>query len=406
VTIYRYEAAARSGQLVSGEMDALSKEAVIERLHGLGYVPIRADVARQGVLAWLPSISRTAQRSGRARELVSLTQQLSTLLQASLPLDRALEIAASVTTRTYERDRMRSLLDRVRSGNSLADALAAQDGFFPNFYVGMVRAGEASGSLDSTLKQLAELLERSNAAREHIKSGLTYPLIVLATGALSLGVLFGFVIPRFRPVFEDAGARLPTATRLILTTSDFFATAWWAIILVAIAAVGLFRHWVRTPAGRASCDRLLLRLPLLRDLILKIEIARFSRTLGTLIRSGLAPLAALRITVEMVTNTVLKAGLTSVMDSVKEGKGFSQPLENTALVPTLAVQLTRVGEETGRLDEMLLKIAEIYDIETQRSIDRLLSLLVPGVTVALGILVAVVMGSIVTAILGVYDLAL
>jgi general secretion pathway protein F len=214
------------------------------------------------------------------------------------------------------------------------------------------------------------------------------------------------VIPRFRPVFEDAGARLPTATRLILTTSDFFATAWWAIILVAIAAVGLFRHWVRTPAGRASCDRLLLRLPLLRDLILKIEIARFSRTLGTLIRSGLAPLAALRITVEMVTNTVLKAGLTSVMDSVKEGKGFSQPLENTALVPTLAVQLTRVGEETGRLDEMLLKIAEIYDIETQRSIDRLLSLLVPGVTVALGILVAVVMGSIVTAILGVYDLAL
>jgi general secretion pathway protein F len=406
VTIYRYEAAARSGQLVSGEMDALSKEAVIERLHGLGYVPIRADVARQGVLAWLPSISRTAQRSGRARELVSLTQQLSTLLQASLPLDRALEIAASVTTRTYERDRMRSLLDRVRSGNSLADALAAQDGFFPNFDVGRVRAGEASGSLDSTLKQLAELLERSNAAREHIKSGLTYPLIVLATGALSLGVLFGFVIPRFRPVFEDAGARLPTATRLILTTSDFFATAWWAIILVAIAAVGLFRHWVRTPAGRASCDRLLLRLPLLRDLILKIEIARFSRTLGTLIRSGLAPLAALRITVEMVTNTVLKAGLTSVMDSVKEGKGFSQPLENTALVPTLAVQLTRVGEETGRLDEMLLKIAEIYDIETQRSIDRLLSLLVPGVTVALGILVAVVMGSIVTAILGVYDLAL
>jgi general secretion pathway protein F len=268
-----------------------------------------------------------------------------------------------------------------------------------------VRAGEASGSLETTLRQLAELLERSRAAREHVKSGLTYPAIVLTTGALSLVVLFGFVIPRFRPLFDDAGARLSTSAQLILATSDFVAAAWWAIALLLVAAIAGARWALRTPAGRERWDGWLLALPYLRDLLMKIEFARFSRTFGTLLRNGISPLAALGITIETVANSVLRRALVGVMEDLKEGKGLSKPLEDTGLTPPLAVQLTRVGEETGRLDEMLLKVSEIYDQETQVSIDRLLALLVPGVTVALGLLVAVVMGSIVTAILGVYDLA-
>jgi general secretion pathway protein F len=195
------------------------------------------------------------------------------------------------------------------------------------------------------------------------------------------------------------------SARLILATSDFFAATWWAVGLLAIMAVAWARWAVQTPAGRRRWHAWVLRLPFVRDLLLKIEFARFSRTLGTLLRNGVAPLAALGITIETVANTIVRRALLTVMESLKEGKGFSKPLESTGLVPVLAVQLTRVGEETGRLDEMLLKISDIYDQETQRSIDRLLALLVPGVTVALGLLVAVVMGSIVTAILGVYDLA-
>jgi general secretion pathway protein F len=297
------------------------------------------------------------------------------------------------------------VLDRVRSGSSLADALAAQPKVFPAYYVGMVRAGEASGSLETTMRQLAELLERSRAARQHVKSGLTYPIIVLATGALSLTVLFGFVIPRFRPLFEDAGSRLSMSARLILATSDFFAAAWWVIGLLVVAAIAGARWALNTPAGRERWDRRLLSVPYLRDLLLKIEFARFSQTFGTLLRNGVSPLAAFGITVETVGNKVLRGALSVVMESLKEGKGLSKPLEETGLVPPLGVQLTRVGEETGRLDEMLLKVSDIYQQETQASIDRLLALLVPGVTIALGLIVAVVMGSIVTAILGVYDLA-
>ena len=405
MTVFRYEAAAGSGELVSGEIDAASQNAVIEHLHSLGYVPLRADPANRDPLSWLRKVSKISWRDGRVRHLPFLTQQLATLLQANLPLDRALELVASLAKRPSERQCLQAVLDRVRSGSSLADALAAQPKVFANYYVGMVRAGEASGSLETTMRQLAELLERSRAARQHVKSGLTYPIIVLATGALSLTVLFGFVIPRFRPLFEDAGARLATSARLILATSDFFAAAWWAIGLLIVAAIAGARWALHTPAGRERWDGWVLRLPYLRDLLLKIEFARFSRTFGTLLRNGVSPLAALGITVETVGNKVLRSGLGAVMESLKEGKGLSRPLEEMALAPALAVQLTRVGEETGRLDEMLMKVSEIYEQETQASIDRLLALLVPGVTIALGLIVAAVMGSIVTAILGVYDLA-
>lgn len=405
MTVFRYEAAAGSGELVSGEMDAASQSAVIEHLHSLGYVALRADPAQRDPLAWLRTASKLSWRDGRVRHLPFLTQQLATLLQANLPLDRALELVAGIANRPSERQCLQAVLDRVRSGNSLADALSAQPKVFPSYYVGMVRAGEASGSLETTMRQLAELLERSRAARQHVKSGLTYPVIVLATGALSLTVLFGFVIPRFRPLFEDAGARLATSARMILATSDFFAAAWWAIGLLVVAAIAGARWALRTPAGRERWDSWLLTLPYLRDLLLKIEFARFSRTFGTLLRNGVSPLAALGITVETVGNNVLRRALGAVAESLKEGKGLSKPLEDIGLAPPLAVQLTRVGEETGRLDDMLLKVSEIYDQETQASIDRLLALLVPGVTIALGLIVAVVMGSIVTAILSVYDLA-
>jgi general secretion pathway protein F len=406
MALYRYEAAAASGEVVTGEMDATTQEAVIERLHGLGYVPIRADVAHQGAARRLPLVSGLATRRRSARGLAFLTQQLGMMLQAGLSLDRALEISQSIVPGKTERGILGAVLDKVRSGSTFADALAAQNGYFPTFYIGMVRAGEAGGSLDTTLRQLAELLERSQAAREHIKSALAYPLVVLATGAGSIAILFGFVIPRFEPLFDDAGAALPTTTRLVLATSDLFRDDWWAMIAAALAIVLAIRYVLQSPAGRERWHRALLRLPVIGDLIVKIELARFSRTLGTLLRNGVSPLTALGITQETITNSVLRAALGTVMESAKEGKGIAEPLASTGVVPALAVQLTRVGEETARLDEMLLKVGEIYDQETQRSIERLLSLLVPGVTIALGIVVAIVMGSIVTAILSVYDLAM
>lgn len=405
MTLYRYEAAAASGELVTGEMEALSKDAVVERLHSLGYVPIRADMARSRLFAQLFARGGTGgtRKSGN---LVFITQQLGTLLQAGLSLDRALDIAQGVTESKTDRECLKSVLDKVRGGSSLADAMAAQNGLFPPYYIGMVRAGEASGSLDVTLRHLAELLERSAAAREQVKSALVYPSIVLLTGLGSISILFGFVIPRFRPIFEEAGANLPLVTQIVLALSDAFQNYWWVAVLAIVLAIFFWRQQMRRPEVKRWWDVRLLRMPLVGDLITKIEISRFSRTLGTLLRNGVTPLTALAITQETVTNSALRQGLSSVVESVKEGKGFSDPLARTQLVPALAVHLTRVGEETARLDEMLLKVGEIYEQETRRSVERLLALLVPAVTVGLGVVVALVIGSILTAVLSVYDLAI
>jgi general secretion pathway protein F len=406
MAVYRYQAAAASGELVTGEMEALNKDAVIERLHALGYVPIRADTARTRLLSQLlahPTAGRGKRKSGN---LVFLTQQLGTLLQAGLSLDRALDIAQGVSESKLDRDCLRSVLDKVRGGSSLADAMAAQNGLFPPYYIGMIRAGEASGSLDVTLRHLAELLERSQAAREQVKSALVYPSLVLLTGLGSMSILFGFVIPRFRPIFEEAGGALPLTTQMVLALSDAFQNYWWIFVAAIALAIFLWRQQMRRPEVRRWWDARLLRTPLVGDLVTKIEISRFSRTLGTLLRNGVTPLTALAITQETITNSALRQGLSSVVDSVKEGKGFADPLARTELVPALAVHLTRVGEETARLDEMLLKVGEIYEQETKRSVERLLALLVPAVTVGLGVVVALVIGSILTAVLSVYDMAI
>ena len=406
MALYRYQAAAASGELVTGEMEALSQDAVVEHLHALGYVPIRADQASGRLLARLVATPVTMRAPRRPANLLFLTQQLATLLHAGLSLDRALEIAQTVIDRKLERECVTAVLDMVRGGSSLADAMAAQNGLFPAFYIGMVRAGEAGGSLDSTMLHLAELLERSAAAREQVKSALVYPSVVLATGCASIAILFGFVIPRFRPLFEEAGTALPFTTQMVLALSDGFRDYWWAGVVAIAALVLLWRRYIATKEGRRQWDEQMLRLPLIGDLVTKIEISRFSRTLGTLLRNGVSPLTALAITQETVTNMALREGLSTVLESVKEGRGLAEPLARTDRVPTLAVHLIRVGEETARLDDMLSKVGEIYEQETRRSVERLLALLVPAVTVGLGVVVAAVIGSILSAVLSVYDLAL
>ncbi|MGO8914484.1 MAG: type II secretion system F family protein [Stellaceae bacterium] len=402
---YRYEAVSAQGELVAGEMEAETQAAVIERLYSQGHVPIRADAASRGALArllaweWKP-------RARRFANLALVTQQLATLLQAGLSLDRALELAQTVTPRQAERDCLAAVLEKVRGGSTLADAMAAEPAAFPKFYIGMVHAGEAGASLDATLRHLAEFLEKSQAARQKVVSALIYPAIVLATGMASIGALFGFVIPRFRPLFEDAGAALPFAARAVLAVTDLLQDYWWALLAaIALAAVIVARQ-LRGAEQRRRWDRRLLALPLLGDLITKAEVARFARTLGTLLRNGVAPLAGLAITQDTLRNSAIAEAVGAVAESLKQGKGLAEPLSRSKAVPALAIQLIRVGEETARLEEMLLKTAEIFDEEVGRSVERLLAVLVPGITVLLGIVVALVIGSILTAVLSVYELAI
>jgi len=405
MALYRYEAVSALGEHLHGEMEALSEAAVVERLQGQGHVPIRAEKAQTSAL--IRFLTRPAIGAARpaAGTLVLVTQQLATLLHAGLPLDRALEIALDMVGRKAERASLRDVLDKIRGGSSLADAIADQPAVFPTFYVGMVRAGEAGGSLDTTLQHLGDYLERSQATAEQVKSALLYPALVLATGCASVAVLFGFVIPRFRPLIEASGATPPFLARMVFGLSDVFDAYWWMMLVACAVAALVARYLLRGPAARRWRDRLALRLPLVGELVTKIEIGRFGLTLGNLLRNGVSPLAALAITGDALGNSVLREAVASAADRVKEGKGLSEPLSQAKIMPRLVIHLTRVGEETGRLEEMLLKIADIYDRETRRTVERLMALLVPAVTIGLGLIVALIVGSMMSAILSVYNQA-
>ena len=321
--VFRYEAVATSGELVTGEIEAPGESQLVDRLQAEGHVPIRVEVAAGARRTRLLSRKPGGGNRRKSPNLALVTQQLATLIHAGLSLDRALEIAQSVAPQKHEKEALREVLNLVRGGSSLADAMAAQEGIFPGFYVGMVRAGEAGGSLDQTLRHLGEFLERSQAAREQVKSALTYPAIVLATGCGSIAVLFGFVIPRFRPLFEEAGTALPFAAQAILTIADIFRDDWWVMLggLALLAAMAVQQG--RNPESRRRWDGVVLRVPLLGDLVVKTAISRFGRTLGTLLKNGVPPIVALTITEETIGNAAIREAIAGLAGSVKEGKGLA-----------------------------------------------------------------------------------
>lgn len=403
---FRYVAVAASAERVEGRMEAADKSAVVHRLHASGHVPIRVEEVGLGSLAGLDIAELLGVRRVSASSLTLITGQLATLLRAGLALDEALVILEELVDRAGEKQCLRRLLERIRGGASLADAMAAQTAVFPDFYVSMVRAGEAGASLEAVLGRLAEFLERAEASKAHIKSALAYPAIVALVCCVSIGILFAFVVPRFRPLFEQAGAALPPSARALLAVADFLQSFWWlCLLLPALAAIVIYRQF-KSPASRQRWERLLLRAPLIGPLIRKAEVARFGRTLGTLLKNGVSLLSALALTRETLGNRVFVDALGGVIEQVKTGKGLAEPLAQTKVFPRLAVHLVRVGEESGRQDEMLLKLADIFETEMSRSIDRMLVLLGPALTIVLGTIVASVIGTILTAVLSVYDLAM
>lgn len=402
---YRYEAVDAAGEVLRDYLEAPTPDAAVERLRDQGLLPLAVNEARGG---WLrgglvqPLFSKRPALSRKAVTL--LTQQLASLLHAGMPLDRALTILIGVA----EDERSKSLLERVqekvRGGSTLADALEAQ-GAFSRFYLNMIRAGEAGGALETVLKRLTEFLERSQALRETVTSALIYPVILLTVAALSVIVLLAFVVPQFQRLFADAGKALPLATQIVIAVGEGFRHYWWAGLIVIGLIIMAGRWQLSQPDSRARWDRRLLRLPLFGDLIAKVETARLSRTLGTLLGNGVSLLSALTIVRETLSNQVLAAALGEVAEHAKTGRGLAEPLSETGSFPKLAVQMIRVGEETGQLQEMLLQVADTYDEEVRTAVKRLLTLLEPALILGLGVIIAGIIMSILVAILSLNELA-
>jgi general secretion pathway protein F len=387
-------------------MEGGSPAAVAERLQSMGLIPIRVVEVAAPSGASGSGLNFFGKKKVTQADVGVFTQELATLLKAGLPLDRCLEILIGLSANESVRDLMLQLREEVRGGASLSKAMEAHKGVFNRFYLNMIRAGEAGGALDVVLQRLTEFMERSRELRDTVKSALIYPAILVGVAVLSVAILLMWVVPQFSQMFEESGKALPLPTQIVIAAGDTVRLYWWAMALAAIGIYSWFSRQMRVPASRYRWDRRFLSLPLVGDLIAKLEVARFSRTLGTLIGNGVSLLTALAIVKETLSNTVMSEGLGNVASQLREGKGLGKPLMDTGLFPKLAVHLVLVGEETGKLQDMLIRIADIYDREVHTTVKRLLALMEPVLILGLGLVIGGIIMSILVAILSVNDLAM
>lgn len=406
MTLYRYKAVTTDGELLEGEMEGSDQAAVIAQLQGSGCIPIRAKpVGRRHFGLSLRRTLPQLHRIGR-RELAVFTQELSSLLHAGLPLDRALQVMIEVADDTRVRNLTSDIQEAVRGGAAFSEALEAHENTFSRFYVSMVRAAEAGGTLDQGLARLVEYLERSKALRDSVLSALIYPSILVAVSSASLLIILTYVVPQFTQLFTDAGRALPVSTRVVVGTAALLRDYWWLLAMSVIALAFYLRSLLTSNSGRYRWDRLLLRVPILGELIRRMDMARLSRSLGTLLASGVPLLAGLSIVKDVLSNRVLSDALDVAADTLKAGRSLAAQLMSTGLFPALGLQMIKVGEETGRLDEMLLRVADIYDREVATAIQRMLALLEPILIVGLGLVIAGIIMSILVAIISINELPL
>jgi len=400
--LFEYKAVAPTGETVQGTMEAASLDVVVLKLQEAGNVPLQAREAGAGGFS-LGGFS-LGRRSMNAREVAEFTQQLSTLLGAGLPLDRSLQVLLELAESDRVKRAMSEIRDKVREGGSLSDALDEQHGAFNRLFINMVRAGEVGGSLDVTLARLTEYLERSRDLKDSVISALIYPVLLLMLAAGSLILLLVYVIPQFTPIFEELGGDLPFITKVVLGAGAILQNFWWLIALLIGLGVWWFRRMLADAEKRFVWDTRVLAMRWVGDLVAKMETARLTRTLGTLLTNGVPLLSALSIARNVIGNTVLRKEIGGAAREVKTGGGLARNLAKEGHFPRLALQMISVGEETGQLDTMLLKVSDTYDNEVRNTIDRLLSVFTPVVTLFLAVLIGTIVLSVLLAILSVNDL--
>ena len=406
---YSYRAVTAAGDVSSGELEAANESEIVDRLRDQGLLPMQIAESLGGAAAASQAV-RPARQSLFAPKRVTrdnvlaLTRDLATLLRAGLTLDRALELLISLATSQPVAAMLQGVRDEVRGGKSLSQALDARRDVFSRFYVNIVRAGEAGGALGTVLARLAETMERNKELRDSVRSALIYPTILIFVAVASIMILLVYVVPQFQTTFAQAGKALPVPTQVVIAVGTFLRNWWWALIPGVALAIAWFRRRGRIPAVRRARDALMLRLPLVGDLIAKVEIARFARTLSTLLANGVTLLAGLGIVKETMSNVVLAGGFDGIIAKLREGKGFGRPMADTGLYPRLATQMILVGEESGRLEEMLSRVADVYDREVATSIKRFLAVLEPVLILGLAVMVGGIVFSILLGVMGMSEL--
>jgi len=372
----------------------------------MGLIPIRAQEA--GAARAGPQQARASRPLFRRNRITQddiavVTRELATLLKAGLPLDRSFEILITLAPNPRTAELLGRVRNDVRGGASLSKALDAQR-LFSRFYVNMIRAGEAGGSLPNVLLRLAEYMERAKALRDNVTASLTYPGFLAVISVIAVVVLLGAVVPRFKPIFAGTGKAIPFMTQAVLFAGDAMRNWGWLMLIAAAAFAWLMQRRLRDPEVRYRYDRWLVTGPVVGSLFSRIEMARFSRTLGTLLANGVTLVAALNIVRETMGNSWLAEAIGNVARELKEGRGLGRPMMETGRFPMLAVHMILVGEETGRLDDMLMQVAETYDHEVEVAIRKALALLQPVMIVLMALVIGFIIIAILSAMMSVYDL--
>ena len=407
MAFFRYKAVSPEGKVVEGTLEAVDQETVLARLQEQGQLPIKVFsgegsgglLNREIQLPWQKK--RVSQR-----DLLIFTQELSTLVKAGLTLDRSLSVLADLTENDYLGEVIHELLREIKGGKALSDALSTYPQVFPKVYVNMVRAGEVGGALDQILERLEDYLEGADELRSYLISSMIYPCILVVVAIGSIIIMMTVVIPQFADIFENAGAPVPLPMMVLLVLSGFLTGFWWLILLV----IGGGAYWIysrlKTEEGRLNWDRRVLKLPVVGSVLRKLEVSRFSRTLGTLLQSSVPLIQSINLVKEIVENQAIASTMESIKSGVKKGEGLTRPIRQAEIFPPFALHLLAVGEETGRLDDMLLQIADSYDRDLKRSLQRLVALLEPAIILVMGLIIGVMVVSMLYSIFSINDVPL
>jgi type IV pilus assembly protein PilC len=380
---FTYKARNNAGQIFTGTLEGDNREMVIDRLREMKYFIISVDKKSKGLL----STEITLFQSIKIRDLAIFFRQFATMVSAGLTLVNCLEILSKQTENKLLSQKIDDIKKSVERGSTLTDAFAAHPETFSKLYINMIKAGEIGGVLDDILNRMATLMEKEYELRQKIKSAMTYPVFIMGAGVIMAIFMLTFILPQFVGVFQQFGGELPFLTRMLVGLTLGFNRYWYVILAVVALLVFLFISYNRTKAGHKNIDRIKLKLPIFGNLMLKTAINRFTRILGTLIRSGVPIIQSLRVSAESIGNDIIADAVMESADRIKEGQSISTPLEDSGVFPPMVTQMIMVGEESGELETMLLNVSQFYDQEVERAVERLTSVIEPILMAVVALLV-------------------
>ena len=403
---YSYKASTFEGKIVEGTMEASDGGTVSLKLQEMGLLPVHIGSQTRQTLLRREIDWPWKRKKIRRKDLLIFTQELHTLVHAGFPLDRSLAVLGQLAESPAMAEVIQDVLKEVKGGKSFSEALAKYPAVFPKVYVSMVKAGEAGGVLEEILTRLASFLVTSEDLRSYIIGAMIYPALLSVVGVVSVTILTLFVVPRFTAIFQDMGVPLPLPLAFLKAVSTFLTYYWWVALGAMALSALYFKRFRDSSDGRLKWDRWMLRVPLAGAVLRKIEVARFSRSLGTLLHGGVPLLQSMTIVRDIIGNQNIAIAIEPIRNGIKKGEGITQPMKQSGVFPPLAMHLIEVGEESGKLDSMLIQVADVYDVEVRNSIKGLIAFFEPALILVMGVIIGTIVVSMLMAIFSINDIPL